>query len=216
MSAHLRVLAEVGFLLADHKGTASYYRINDACVECFPTAADIVMGARSPLSRSGLAAKRQEHLVTVDHAAPATPGAVIGRYSGLARAALAGETPVDCDPGAFADGRFGAAAYADDRRMPRKRAARQPRLRQPGRRRRLQPGDTVLDLGSGGGLDVLLSARRVGPSGTAYGLDASTDMLELARANAAQAGSPMLASCTATSRTSPCPAGRSTSSSPTA
>ena len=52
----------------------------------------------------------------------------------------------------------------------------------------LQPGETVLDLGSGGGLDVLLSARRVGPSGTAYGLDASTDMLTLARASAAQAG----------------------------
>jgi len=46
----------------------------------------------------------------------------------------------------------------------------------------------VLDLGSGGGLDVLLSARRVGPGGLAYGLDASPDMLTLARANAAQAG----------------------------
>ena len=45
----------------------------------------------------------------------------------------------------------------------------------------------MLDLGSGGGLDVLLSARRVAPGGTAYGLDASPDMLTLARANAAQA-----------------------------
>ena len=52
----------------------------------------------------------------------------------------------------------------------------------------LHPGQTVLDLGSGGGLDVLLSARRVGPGGIAYGLDASPDMLTLARANAAQAG----------------------------
>lgn len=52
----------------------------------------------------------------------------------------------------------------------------------------LRPGETVLDLGSGGGLDVLLSARRVGPSGTAYGLDASTDMLAFARSNAARAG----------------------------
>jgi ubiquinone/menaquinone biosynthesis C-methylase UbiE len=51
----------------------------------------------------------------------------------------------------------------------------------------LRPGEIVLDLGSGGGLDVLLSARRVGPAGTAYGLDASADMLALARANAAQA-----------------------------
>ena len=45
-----------------------------------------------------------------------------------------------------------------------------------------------MDLGSGGGLDVLLSARRVAPGGTAYGLDASPDMLALARANAAAAG----------------------------
>jgi arsenite methyltransferase len=52
----------------------------------------------------------------------------------------------------------------------------------------LRPGETVLDLGSGGGIDVLLSARRVGPSGRAYGLDMTGDMLELARANAAQAG----------------------------
>src|SRR5713101_7119357 len=52
----------------------------------------------------------------------------------------------------------------------------------------LKPGETVLDLGSGGGLDVLLSARRVAPGGTAYGLDASRDMLALARANAAAAG----------------------------
>src|SRR5207248_9055712 len=52
----------------------------------------------------------------------------------------------------------------------------------------LHPGETVLDLGSGGGLDVLLSARRVAPGGTAYGLDASPDMLTLARANAARAG----------------------------
>ena len=46
----------------------------------------------------------------------------------------------------------------------------------------------MLDLGSGGGLDVLLSARRVGPGGVAYGLDASMDMLALARANASQSG----------------------------
>lgn len=52
----------------------------------------------------------------------------------------------------------------------------------------LRPGETVLDLGSGGGLDVLLSARRVGPAGKAYGLDLTPDMLELARRNQAEAG----------------------------
>ena len=48
VSAHLKVLAEVRFVLAEHKGTASYYRVNDACVECFPTAADVVMGRPVP------------------------------------------------------------------------------------------------------------------------------------------------------------------------
>src|SRR3954470_16320768 len=52
----------------------------------------------------------------------------------------------------------------------------------------LHEGETVLDLGSGGGIDVLLSARRVGPTGTAYGLDMTDEMLELARANQAKAG----------------------------
>ena len=52
----------------------------------------------------------------------------------------------------------------------------------------LGAGEVVLDLGSGGGIDVLLSARRVGPTGKAYGLDMTDEMLELARRNAAEAG----------------------------
>jgi arsenite methyltransferase len=52
----------------------------------------------------------------------------------------------------------------------------------------LKPGETVLDLGSGGGIDVLLSARRVGPSGKAYGLDMTDEMLALARENQRKSG----------------------------
>jgi ubiquinone/menaquinone biosynthesis C-methylase UbiE len=52
----------------------------------------------------------------------------------------------------------------------------------------LRPGETVLDLGSGGGIDVLLSARRVGPTGKAYGLDMTDEMLALARENQRKAG----------------------------
>lgn len=52
----------------------------------------------------------------------------------------------------------------------------------------LKPGETVLDLGSGGGIDVLLSAKRVGPTGKAYGLDMTDDMLTLARENQRKAG----------------------------
>ena len=52
----------------------------------------------------------------------------------------------------------------------------------------LRPGQVVLDLGSGGGIDVILSARRVGPAGKAYGVDMTDEMLELARRNVAEAG----------------------------
>src|SRR5512140_83499 len=52
----------------------------------------------------------------------------------------------------------------------------------------LRPGESVLDLGSGGGIDVLLSAKRVGPTGKAYGLDMTDEMLALANANKAKAG----------------------------
>ncbi len=58
VSAHLKVLAEVGFVLAEHRGTATYYRINEACVGCFPTAADIVMGHPVPAQPAGAPAAR--------------------------------------------------------------------------------------------------------------------------------------------------------------
>src|SRR5205823_12542262 len=53
---------------------------------------------------------------------------------------------------------------------------------------KLTPGEIVLDLGSGGGIDVLLSAKRVGPNGKAYGLDMTDEMLALARENQRKAG----------------------------
>jgi ArsR family transcriptional regulator len=50
VSAHLKQLAEVRFVLAERRGTAAYYRINDVCVSCFPTAADVVMGRPAPVA----------------------------------------------------------------------------------------------------------------------------------------------------------------------
>ncbi len=127
--------------------------------------------------------------MTDDHATPVSSqrDRVISRYSGLARTALAGDAIRDCDPDGFADGCFGAAAYsADDAPETALRASLG--CGNPVAVADLRPGETVLDLGSGGGLDVLLSARRVGPDGTAYGLDGSPDMLALARASAEKAG----------------------------
>ncbi len=123
-----------------------------------------------------------------DPGTPTGSDAIIDRYSGLARTALAGGTPIDCAPDAFSDGCFGAAAYPGAAGVPEAALRASLGCGNPVAVADLRPGETVLDLGSGGGLDVLLSARRVAPGGSAYGLDASTDMLTLARANAAQAG----------------------------
>jgi L-amino acid N-acyltransferase YncA/ubiquinone/menaquinone biosynthesis C-methylase UbiE len=113
---------------------------------------------------------------------------IIDHYSALARAAAAGRVVADCGPDAFEEGCFGAAGYDDIHAMPDGAVRASLGCGNPVAVAELRTGQTVLDLGSGGGIDVLLSARRVGPHGTAYGLDASLDMLELARRNAAQAG----------------------------
>ncbi len=93
--------------------------------------------------------------------------AVRSRYGGLARAAQAGEKVTDCDPGALAAGGFGAAGYPDDASgLPGGAVRASLGCGNPVAVADLHPGETVLDLGSGGGIDVLLSARRVGPART--------------------------------------------------
>jgi len=114
--------------------------------------------------------------------------AVTARYSGLAQAARAGQQITDCGPDAFEAGCFGSAAYPDTSDLPDGAVRASLGCGNPVAVARLHPGETVLDLGSGGGIDVLLSARRVAPGGTAYGLDGSPDMIALARENAAAAG----------------------------
>jgi L-amino acid N-acyltransferase YncA/2-polyprenyl-3-methyl-5-hydroxy-6-metoxy-1,4-benzoquinol methylase len=112
--------------------------------------------------------------------------AVVGRYGRLAEAAAAGEQVTDGAPGGSC---FGAAAYSDAAGLLPEAALRASLgCGNPVAVAALSPGETVLDLGSGGGIDVLLSARRVGPSGLVYGLDGAPEMISLARANAAAAG----------------------------
>ena len=126
--------------------------------------------------------------MTDDRAPSTTRDAVISRYSGLARSAWSGQQLIDCEPDAFEEGGFGAAGYADTSELPDGAVRASLGCGNPVAVAELSPGETVLDLGSGGGIDVLLSARRVSPGGTAYGLDGSPDMIALARQNAAQAG----------------------------
>jgi SAM-dependent methyltransferase len=87
-----------------------------------------------------------------------------------------------------ADDNFGSALYlaADRASLPVAAVAASLGCGNPLAVAELREGETVLDLGSGGGIDVLLSAKRVGPSGFAYGVDMTDEMLELARLNAAK------------------------------
>jgi arsenite methyltransferase len=118
------------------------------------------------------------------------------RYAAAARAAAAtpeGES-CGCGPVGTVDAAgaqvFGAALYGDDEGEGASATAVQASLGcgVPTAVADLHEGETVLDLGSGAGADVLISARRVGPAGKAIGLDMTDEMLELARANAAAAG----------------------------
>lgn len=88
------------------------------------------------------------------------------------------------------DDRFGSALYAaeDAAAVPPEALAASLGCGNPLVVAELREGERVLDLGSGGGIDVLLSARRVGPTGFAYGVDMTDEMLALARANAERAG----------------------------
>ncbi len=104
-------------------------------------------------------------------------------YADAARAAQAGA-------GCCGAGDFGSELYgrADIETLPVAAVQASLGCGNPLLVAELEPGDRVLDLGSGGGIDVLLSARRVGPAGRAYGVDMTPEMLELARRNAAEAG----------------------------
>jgi SAM-dependent methyltransferase len=88
------------------------------------------------------------------------------------------------------DGAFGERLYTIEQRgeLPDAVALASLGCGNPTAVAELREGEVVLDLGSGGGIDVILSAKRVGPTGTAYGLDMTDEMLALARRNAAEAG----------------------------
>ena len=110
--------------------------------------------------------------------------AVRDRYAAAARSSAGCCSPAD------ADGVFGAKLYdgATGADVPEAALNASLGCGVPTAVADLHEGETVLDLGSGGGADVLISAGRVGPTGKAIGLDMTDEMLELARANAADAG----------------------------
>jgi arsenite methyltransferase len=127
---------------------------------------------------------------------------VRARYAEAARSVEAGRASccgpsdsscgcgTDIPDGCGSDAAFGPGLYTGDERetLPDEAKLASLGCGNPTAVAELREGETVLDLGSGGGIDVLLSARRVGATGKAYGLDMTDEMLELARANQRQAG----------------------------
>lgn len=124
----------------------------------------------------------------------ATRREVRARYAKAATDAASGLAACDCgtDNCVHVDGATGWATdlYEPDALgdLPEKAVLASLGCGDPTAVADLHPGETVLDLGSGGGIDVILSARRVGPDGKAYGLDMTDEMLALALANTAEAG----------------------------
>jgi SAM-dependent methyltransferase len=119
------------------------------------------------------------------------------RYAGAAVAAESGGCGCGDDGGCCGnvacdgeDGTFGERLYTIDQRAALPEAATLASLGcgNPTAVAELKEGEVVLDLGSGGGIDVILSAKRVGPTGRAYGLDMTDEMLALAQKNAEEAG----------------------------
>jgi len=96
----------------------------------------------------------------------------------------------DSTAGAVGSAKFGEVLYDAEQRdeLPDTAALASLGCGNPTAVADLHEGETVLDLGSGGGIDVILSAKRVGPTGTAFGLDMTDEMLALARRNVAEAG----------------------------
>jgi arsenite methyltransferase len=112
------------------------------------------------------------------------------KYGAAARQAVKGPAGSGCCGGSCGADPITSNLYSDDQRggLPTEAVNASLGCGNPTALIDLQPGQTVLDLGSGGGIDVLLSARRVGPTGKAYGLDMTDDMLALARENQRKAG----------------------------
>src|SRR5271170_5686472 len=113
------------------------------------------------------------------------------KYGSAARAvAQSGSVQACCEPGLRCCNPITTNLYDADQTgvIPEKAALASLGCGNPTALIDLRPGETVLDLGSGGGIDVLLSAKRVGPTGKAYGIDMTDDMLALARENQKKAG----------------------------
>ncbi len=159
---------------------------------CEPNAKGACCGPEHEAGTCGCSAST-ETVPTVPDDATELRERVKGRYAQAAETASSGEASCCGDAAVITEKQrelFGPGLYGADDRDVLPEAAQLASLGcgNPTAVAELHEGETVLDLGSGGGIDVLLSARRVGPTGKAFGLDMTDEMLELARQNQREAG----------------------------
>jgi ubiquinone/menaquinone biosynthesis C-methylase UbiE len=133
----------------------------------------------------------QSSTLNPESPADAMTSAVQSKYGQIARAVSSGGTESCCGPSCCStsdpiSGNLYDASQTES--LPERAVVASLGCGNPTALATLNEGDVVLDLGSGGGIDVLLSAKRVGPTGKAYGLDMTDDMLALARENQRKAG----------------------------
>ena len=169
-------------LTTEHPPTSSCCSAETQAPCCEPSEQDGCCGSGAPAASCGCSAGAE---------AQDLRETVRARYAAAARQAADAEdwTYAKFDPADTGEQRFGGALYGEEGAdAPAASVNASLGCGVPTAVADLCEGETVLDLGSGAGADVLISARRVGPSGKAIGLDMTDEMLALARANAAQAG----------------------------
>ena len=184
VSYHLKQLTEAGLLVKERRSYYVYYRVAPRPSNgCGPSSRPRSR-SRKPSSKGGI--------VSVE-SAESLREEVRRRYAEEAERATRRGAPGcgdgSCCEGDVGESGFGAALYsaAEHDELPARAARASLGCGNPAAIADLRAGEVVLDLGSGGGIDVLLSAKRVGPTGTVYGLDMTDEMLALAQANASEA-----------------------------
>lgn len=172
VSHHLKVLTEAGFLSRTQRGTWAHFAIVPGALE---SVSELITGLTAA-APAGITEQVREV-----YASAALQLTDVSAESGASCC-----VPTDLGSGDV----FGSSLYTagEGSEIPEEAFLASLGCGNPTAVADLRAGETVLDLGSGGGIDVLLSARRVGPTGFAYGLDMTDEMLALARANAAKAG----------------------------
>ena len=186
ISHHLSALANTCFVTVTRTGTQATYRVNPACADEMPDAVSILTGSCCSDANAAPAAccsTSSEEALTE----PDLREVVQERYAAIAREAAQG----CCSPGQLTPtGVFGASLYgADDTEGATAEAVSMSLgCGIPATHADLQPGERVLDLGSGAGADVMIAARQVGPTGSVVGVDMTPEMIDLARTQASEAG----------------------------